>query len=279
MVKDPEVALLGRTAAPASEPARPPILRVSGLNRSFGGLAAVRDCSFSLASATITALIGPNGAGKTTVFNLISGFIAPTSGLIHFKDERIDGLAPYRIFRRGLIRTFQVPRQFRSMSVIENLMIVPSDQAGENFWSAWLMPSRIAAQEEANFRKAQELLDFVRLSHLRDEPAGNLSGGQKKLLELARTLLADPDMIMLDEPGAGINPTLMRQLMENVETLRRERGISFLLVEHNMDLVTESCDRAIVMNEGRVLADGAPADVIARPEVLEAYLGGRRARG
>lgn len=253
-----------------------PILRVEGLNRSFGGISAVRDCSFELEPATITALIGPNGAGKTTVFNLISGFIPPSSGSIVFRDQRIDGLAPHRIFDRGLIRTFQIPRQFQSMSVIENLMIVPSNPVGENFWSAWLFPRRIAAKEEATFRRAEELLDFVKLSHLRDQPASDLSGGQKKLLELARTLLADPQMIMLDEPGAGINPALMHELMGHVESLRRERGITFLLVEHNMELVTESCDRAIVMNEGMVLVDGRPTDVVSRPEVLDAYLGSKR---
>lgn len=254
----------------------PSILRVEGLSRSFGGLSAVRDCCFDLKPATITALIGPNGAGKTTVFNLISGFIPASSGAVIFRDERIDGIAAHKIFHRGLVRTFQIPRQFQCMSVIENLMAVPPNAINENFWSTWFCPGRVAAHEEATFHKAEEILDFVKLAHLRDKPASDLSGGQKKLLELARTLLADPHMIMLDEPGAGINPALMHQLMDHVERLRRDRGITFLLVEHNMDLVTQTCDRAIVMNEGMVLADGQPAEVIARPEVLDAYLGAKR---
>jgi branched-chain amino acid transport system ATP-binding protein len=254
---------------------RPPILDVDRVTRSFGGLRAVNECSLRVSEGSITGLIGPNGAGKTTLFNIISGFLKPNSGRITFRGQRIDGLSPHTIFRRGLVRTFQIPRELGTMSVLENLMLVPSGQAGEKISNLWLFPWRVNREEETVFIKATQVLEFVELIHLRDEYAGNLSGGQKKLLELARTLMTDPQMILLDEPGAGVNRVLMRKLTGDIERLRRELGITFLVIEHDMDLVTQLCDRVIVMSEGSWLAEGTPEEVKSDERVLEAYLGGQ----
>lgn len=254
---------------------RGPILEIGGITRSFGGLKAVNDCSLQVAAESITGLIGPNGAGKTTLFNIISGFLKPTAGHILFEGARIDGLSAHSVFRRGLVRTFQIPRELGTMSVLENLMLVPAGQAGEKIWNPWFFPSRVGREEEANFIKATEVLEFVELIHLRDEYAGNLSGGQKKLLELARTLMCDPKMILLDEPGAGVNRVLMKKLTTDIERLRRERGITFFVIEHDMDLVTQLCDRVIVMSEGSKLAEGTAEEVKSDERVLEAYLGGQ----
>jgi branched-chain amino acid transport system ATP-binding protein len=255
--------------------AESPILVVDNVTRSFGGLRAVNGCSLDVAEMSITGLIGPNGAGKTTLFNVISGFLKPSAGQIFFRGERIDGLSAHAVFKRGLVRTFQIPRELGTMSVLENLMLVPAGQAGEKIWNPWLFPHRVARQEEANFIKATEVLEFVELIHLRDEYAGNLSGGQKKLLELARTLMCNPKMILLDEPGAGVNRVLMKKLTTDIERLRRELGITFFVIEHDMDLVTQLCDTVIVMSEGSKLAEGTAEQVKSDERVLEAYLGGQ----
>jgi len=252
-----------------------PLLEVERVVKSFDGVRAVNDCSLQVKPGTITGLIGPNGAGKTTLFNLITGFLRPTSGRIVFKDERIDGLPPHRIFRRGIVRTFQIPRELKQMTVLENLMLVPSAQAGERLWNPWFFPFRVARQEREIRDKALDILEFVDLWHLRDEYASNLSSGQKKLLELARTLMADPEMILLDEPGAGVNPTLMRKLVHNIEQLCYGKGITFFLIEHDMDLVTRLCNPIIVMSNGEKLAEGPPDEVKSDQRVLEAYLGGQ----
>ena len=251
------------------------ILTVDEVTRTFGGLRAVNGCSLSVTQGSITGLIGPNGAGKTTLFNIITGFLKPTSGRIFFGGERIDGLPPHRIFHKGILRTFQIPRELKSMTVLENLMLVPAGQAGEQVWNPWFLPRRVARDEETNFIKAMEVLDFVELAHLRDEYAGNLSGGQKKLLELGRTLMADTKLILLDEPGAGVNRVLMKKLTADIERLRRELGITFFLIEHDMDLVAQLCDRVIVMSEGTTIAEGTPDEVKRNSLVLEAYLGGQ----
>jgi branched-chain amino acid transport system ATP-binding protein len=217
------------------------------VTKSFGGILAVNHCSLGVRRGSITGLIGPNGAGKTTLFNIVTGFYKPDSGRIFFQDERIDGLPPHSVFKKGLVRTFQIPRELKSMTVLENLMLVPADQAGEKLWYTWFMPWRVARQEEAIVEKAQDVLKFVDLLHLRDEYAANLSGGQKKLLELARTLMCEPEMILLDEPAAGVNRTLMRRLSNDIH----------------------------VMSEGSKLAEGKPEDVRADERVLEAYLGGQ----
>ncbi len=252
-----------------------PILEVESVVKSFDGVRAVNRCSLSVKGRTITGLIGPNGAGKTTLFNLITGFLKPTSGHILFQDERIDGLPPHRIFHRGIVRTFQIPRELKTMTVLENLMLVPPNQVGEQIWNPWLFGFRVSRQERRIYDKALEVLEFVDLVHLRDEYAANLSGGQKKLLELARTLMTDPAMILLDEPGAGVNRVLMRKLVDNIETLRRELGITFFVIEHDMDLITRLCNPVIVMSQGEFLAEGSPEEIKQDERVLDAYLGGQ----
>ena len=250
-----------------------PILQVERVTKAFDGVRAVNDCTLSVREGTITGLIGPNGAGKTTLFNLITGFLRPTSGRIVFRGQRIDGLPPHRIFHRGVVRTFQIPRELKTMTVLENLMLVPPGQVGERIWNPWLFAFRVSRQERAIYEKALSVLEFVDLIHLRDEYAANLSGGQKKLLELARTLMCDPAMILLDEPGAGVNRVLMRKLVDNIRVLCNERGITFFVIEHDIDLVTRLCNPVIVMSQGERLAEGTPEEVKQDERVLEAYLG------
>jgi branched-chain amino acid transport system ATP-binding protein len=252
-----------------------PILEVEDVTKAFDGVRAVNRCNLSVRRGTITGLIGPNGAGKTTLFNLITGFLKPTAGHILFRGERIDGLPPHRVFHRGIVRTFQIPRELKTMTILENLMLVPPSQAGEQIWNPWLFGFRVSRQERKIYEKALGVLEFVDLIHLRDEYAANLSGGQKKLLELARTLMCDPEMILLDEPGAGVNRVLMRKLVENIETLRRDAGITFFVIEHDMDLVTRLCNPVIVMSQGERLAEGSPEEIKQDERVLEAYLGGQ----
>ena len=253
----------------------PPVLEVRDLVKNFGGLRAIDHCSLSVREGTITGLIGPNGAGKTTLFNLITGFFQPDSGRVMADGKDITSLPPHGIFRRGICRTFQIPREHGTMTVLENLMLVAANQAGEQFWNCWLRPGLVRQQEREIRDRAMEVLEFVDLTRLANEYAGRLSGGQKKLLELARTLMADPRLVLLDEPAAGVNRTLMKKLVDNIEYLRRERGITFLLIEHDMDLVMELCDPVIVMSEGRRLMEGRPEEVRRDPRVLEAYLGGQ----
>ena len=252
-----------------------PILEIESVVKSFDGVRAVDGCSLSVRRRTITGLIGPNGAGKTTLFNLITGFLKPTSGHILFQGERVDGLPPHRIFHRGIVRTFQIPRELKTMTVLENLMLVPPNQVGEQIWNPWLFGFRVSRQERRIYEKALEVQEFVDLVHLRDEYAANLSGGQKKLLELARTLMTDPAMILLDEPGAGVNRVLMRKLVDTIETLRRERGITFFVIEHDMDLITRLCNPVIVMSQGEFLAEGSPEEIKQDERVVDEYLGGQ----
>lgn len=262
---------------PQHSGAAAPLLEVDSLVKDFGGLRAVNDCSFSVPAGSITGLIGPNGAGKTTVFSLISGFYRPDSGSVTFDGNDITGLPSHRIFRFGLSRTFQIPREHRSLTLLENLMLVPTGQLGERPHNMLFSPAAVWRQERQIRDKAREILDFMNLSHLESEYAANLSGGQKKLLELARTLMADPKLILLDEPAAGVNPTLMGRIRERIIELNRERGITFLLIEHDMPLVMGLCDPVIVMNAGTKLAEGEPSLIRNDPRVLEAYLGGQYA--
>jgi branched-chain amino acid transport system ATP-binding protein len=251
------------------------MLEIKDVHKSFGGLKAIDGCSLSVKQGSITGLIGPNGAGKTTLFNVITGHYKPDEGSIVFEDQEIGGLAPHQIFGKKLYRTFQITREFAQMSVLENLMIMPEGQIGEKFWNTWFKLKGIKQQEIENRDKALEVLEFVELIDLKDEYAGSLSGGQKKLLELARSMMADPEMVLLDEPGAGINPTLMKKLMYNIQTLRDQKGLTFLLIEHDMDLVMNLCDPVIVMSEGKKLAEGTAEEIKCNEQVLEAYLGGQ----
>jgi branched-chain amino acid transport system ATP-binding protein len=251
------------------------MLEVRSLEKSFGGLRAVDSCSLEVKKGAITGLIGPNGAGKTTLFNLVTGFLRPDGGEILFKGERIDGLPPHEVFRRKICRTFQITREFGHMTVLENLMLVPENQRGEQILNTWFRPGLVKRQEREIRDKALAVLEFVELIDLKDEYAGILSGGQKKLLELAKTMMADPALILLDEPGAGVNRTLMRKLVGNIRELCAEKGITFLIIEHDMDLVMSLCTPVIVMSEGQKLAEGTPDEIRSDKRVLEAYLGGQ----
>ena len=251
------------------------MLEVKGVDKSFGGLMAVCNCSLEVQEGSITGLIGPNGAGKTTLFNVITGYYKPDRGRIIFQGKGIDGLAPHRIFQKRLYRTFQITREFAQMTVLENLMLMPNQQIGERIWNTWLRPGRVRRQERGIQEKALEVLEFVELIDLKDEYADSLSGGQKKLLELARSMMAEPRMVLLDEPGAGVNPTLMRKLVANIRKLCKEKKITFFLIEHDMDLVLNLCDPLIVMSEGKKLAEGTPEEISKNERVLEAYLGGQ----
>lgn len=252
-----------------------PILQVRSVTKDFGGVRAVDRCSLDVMPGTITGLIGPNGAGKTTLFNLVGGALAPTNGQILFEGQAIGGLRPHQTFARGLMRTFQIPRELKRMTVLENLMLVPARQSGERLWSTWLTPWRVAREERRIQARALDTLEFVNLVHLANELAGNLSGGQKKLLELARTLMAKPKMVLLDEPGAGINRTLLRNLSANIVRASVERNVTFLIIEHDMRFVMTMCDPVIVMANGSVISEGTPSAIQRNPQVLEAYLGGR----
>lgn len=240
------------------------LLQTEVLAKSFGGIKAVNECTFEVEKGSITALIGPNGAGKTTVFNLITGLLKPDSGNILFKDERIDGLKPHKITRMGISRTFQISRDLMEMTLMENL-IVQSPTSG---FADLFKGSMLEHEEE----RALELLDFVGITHLANEKSRNLSYGQKKLMEFAAALMADPDLILLDEPAGGINPVLLDEIIDRILMLNKQ-GITFLIVEHNMDVVMNLCDPVVVMAYGKVIAHGSPTDIQNNQEVLEAYLG------
>ena len=249
------------------------MLVLTGLTKNFGGFRAVDHCSFSVAEGTITGLIGPNGAGKTTLFNLIAGALSPDSGTVEFLGEDISHLRPHRRFARGLVRTFQIPHEFHRLTVLENLMVAADHQDGERLWENWLAWSKVRRREDEVRARAEDTLAFLGLTHLTSERAGNLSGGQKKLLELGRTMMTDARLVLLDEPAAGVNRTLLREVEEKILRLNRERGFTFLLVEHDMAFIEKLCDPVICMAEGRVLVEGDFETVRSNPHVLEAYLG------
>ena len=246
---------------------------VENLHKHFGGFRAVDGASLEIAEGTITGLIGPNGAGKTTLFNVIAGVLKPTSGRVFMQGEEITGLPPHELFHKGLLRTFQIAHEFSSMTVRENLMMVPGGQSGERLWNAWFARGRIAREEAELLKKADEVLEFLTIDHLKDEKAGNLSGGQKKLLELGRTMMVDARVVFLDEVGAGVNRTLLNTIGDAILRLNRERGYTFCMIEHDMDFIGRLCDPVIVMAEGKVLAEGTIDEIKANEQVIEAYLG------
>ena len=249
-----------------------PLLQVDAVVRRFGALRAVDGVSIGVQAGSITGLIGPNGAGKTTLFGLVAGALRPQGGSIRLAGERIDGWTPDRIFRAGLARTFQIPRPFPQMTVLENVMLAPLRQSGERFWNNWLHPGRVANEERAARERAMEVLGFTGLAGKASELAGLLSGGQQKLLELARVLMIEPRLILLDEPAAGVNPALLEVIIEKIVALHA-RGMSFLIIEHNMDMIMQLCRPIIVMAQGRVIFEGEADGVRADPRVLDAYLG------
>ena len=249
------------------------MIEVHDLHKHFGGFHAVDGASLRIETGSITGLVGPNGAGKTTLFNVVAGNLAPTSGRVTMDGEDITGLPPHELFHKGLLRTFQIAHEFASMTVRENLMMVPAAQSGERLWNAMFGRARIAEEERALAARADEVLEFLTIDHLAEEKAGNLSGGQKKLLELGRTMMVEAKVVFLDEVGAGVNRTLLRTVGDAILRLNRERGYTFCMIEHDMDFIGRLCDPVIVMAEGRVLAKGTIDEIKANEQVIEAYLG------
>lgn len=249
------------------------MIEVKNLRMQFGGIRAVDDVSLTLETGRITGLIGPNGAGKTTLFNVIAGHYKPTSGQVFLDGEDITGLPPHELFAKGLLRTFQIAHEFSTLTVRENLMMVPPRQTGESLLGTWLQSNQVRAEEEAVRAKADDVIRFLEIGHVADELAGNLSGGQKKLLELGRTMMTEAKIVFLDEVGAGVNRTLLNTLGDAIVRLNKERGYTFCMIEHDMDFIGRLCDPVIVMAEGRVLAQGSAAEVTSNEQVIEAYLG------
>jgi branched-chain amino acid transport system ATP-binding protein len=258
------------------ERAAPPgtaVLSARNVLKRFGGLHAVNDVSFDVRKGEILGLIGPNGAGKTTMFDLLAGSLPPTSGQILLGGVDVSNEMAHRRIGRGLGRTFQIPRPLPNLSLVDNVMLAGQNQSGEKLLSNFLRPFRVAAEERAAEKKALELLDLLLLSRLAYEPARVLSGGQRKLLELARVMMADPEIILLDEPAAGVNATLLEVIMDRIVEIN-QRGVTFLLIEHNIDMVSRLCHRVLVMASGQLIAEGTAASVARDPRVIEAYLGG-----
>ena len=249
------------------------MISIQNVSKSFGGIRAVDDCSFDVAKGSITGLIGPNGAGKTTLFNIVAGVFAPTSGQVLLEGRDITGKKPHELFALGLVRTFQIAQEYSEMTVLENLCVVPPGQSGESLFTACFAWSKVKGEEVGVRKRAEEVLGFLRLSDLRYEKAGNLSGGQKKLLELGRTMMIEAKIVLLDELGAGVNRTLLATLATDIERLNREHGYTFCVIEHDMDLIARLCDPIIVMAEGSVLTTGTMAEIRANDQVIEAYLG------
>lgn len=253
------------------------MISVEDLHMHFGGIRAVNGASLRFEKGAITGLIGPNGAGKTTLFNVITGAHKPTSGKVYLDGQEITGLQPHQLFKKGLLRTFQIAHEFSSLTVLENLMMVGADQPGEKLMHAWFN-NRLVQQHEHQLReKAGEVIEFLQIGHLKNELAGNLSGGQKKLLELGRTMMANAKIVFLDEVGAGVNRTLLKTIGSSIQRLNQEHGYTFCMIEHDMEFITRLCDPVIVMAEGKLLTQGTAEEIRANAEVIDAYLGtGRR---
>lgn len=249
------------------------MITVENLHKNFGGIQAVNGVSLTFEKGRITGLIGPNGAGKSTLFDIIAGRYKPSSGRVLLDGEDVTGMAPHHLFDRGLLRTFQVAHEFATLTVRDNLMVVPGGHPGDRLTNVWLRGDKVRAVDRENWRKAEEVIGFLRLEHVAGELAGNLSGGQKKLLELGRAVMADSKIIFLDEIGAGVNRTLLRELGEAILRLNRDRGDTFCLIEHDMDFIARLCDPVVVMAEGQVIATGSVDEIKSNDEVIDAYLG------
>ena len=249
------------------------MLEIKNINKNFGGLRAVNNASMNIDKGSITGLIGPNGAGKTTLFNTIAGVYVPDEGEIFLENQNITGLKPHNLFSKGILRTFQIAHEFSTLTVLENLMMVPPNQYGENLIYAWFRNNDVKKQEEEIRTKAIEVIEFLNLNQLTQELAGNLSGGQKKLLELGRTMMVDSKLVLLDEVGAGVNRTLLNDISDAILRLNKEKNYTFFVIEHDMDLIEKICDPVIVMAEGSVLFEGKFDEVKSNEEVIEAYLG------
>jgi len=255
------------------------MISVANLSKYFGGIHAVDDVTLDIDEGSITGLIGPNGAGKTTLFNVIAGVFKPTSGHVYLDGEDVTGLEPHQLFGKGLLRTFQIAHEFSTLTVLENLMVVPGEQPGEQLRHAWFNFKRVRENERKIRERAREVIEFLEISHLENELAGNLSGGQKKLLELGRTMMVDAKIVFLDEVGAGVNRTLLKTIGTSIKRLNEERGYTFCLIEHDMDFIARMCDPVIVMAEGKLLTQGTVDEIKSDENVIEAYLGtGRKHR-
>ena len=249
------------------------MLEVKDISINFGGIKAVDKASMTIEEGQITGLIGPNGAGKTTLFNVIAGNLKPTYGQVSLLGEDITALPDYELFHKGVLRTFQLAHEFSNMTVLENLMVVPGQQTGESILNTWFKREQIKIEEEVIKEKALEVIEFLNLNHLTYELAGNLSGGQKKLLELGRTMMVDAKIVLLDEVGAGVNRTLLNDIADTIIKLNKEKNYTFFMIEHDMSFLSKLCDKVIVMTEGSVLLEGSIEEVTQNEEVIEAYLG------
>ena len=249
------------------------ILHVENISKFFGGLAAVNNCSLKIKKGSITGIIGPNGSGKTTLFNLIAGNLKSSKGSVIFNNENITNMPSYQLFSKGLLRTFQIAHEFSNLTVLENLMMVPSNQSGENLITALINPKLVDREEDQLKEKALDVIEFLNLKHLSNELAGNLSGGQKKLLELGRTMMVDAKLVLLDEVGAGVNRTLLKDLGTAIQRLNKEKGYTFCMIEHDIDFISRMCDPVIVMSEGSVLFEGTSEEVKKNDKVIDSYLG------
>jgi len=249
------------------------MLQISKINKSFGGLKVLNNLSFKIEKGSISGLIGPNGAGKTTLFNVINGSIKPDSGSVQLNNYELIGLQPHELFEIGVLRTFQIPHEFFSLTVLDNLLVVPPNKIGETFFGQWFFEKKIKKIEEINVKKAKDILDILGLSHLEKEYAGNLSGGQKKLLELGRVMMVEPEIILLDEVGAGVNKTLLKKISKIIKKLNNEKKYTFIMIEHDLDFISKLCDTIIVMAEGQFLTQGNIQQIKSNQKVIDIYLG------
>ena len=249
------------------------MLQISKINKSYGGLKVLNNLSLKIEKGSISGLIGPNGAGKTTLFNVINGSIKPDSGSVQLNNYELIGLQPHELFEIGVLRTFQIPHEFFSLTVLDNLLVVPPNKIGETFFGQWFFEKKIKKIEEINVKKAKDILDILGLSNLEKEYAGNLSGGQKKLLELGRVMMVEPEIILLDEVGAGVNKTLLKKISNIIKKLNKEKKYTFIMIEHDLDFISKLCDTIIVMAEGQFLTQGNIQQIKSNQKVIDIYLG------